>query len=64
MVAERDGIHARAENGLGDGARDARAGRGVLAVRDDKIDLMLEPDRPEPLVDDIPARPADDVADK
>ena len=54
----------RGEQVLRDSRRDAEAGRGVFAIGDAEIDLALREDVREPVVNDLAAGRADDVADE
>src|SRR5690606_29256719 len=64
MVAERDGVHAEAEQGLRDGPVDAGTRRRVLGIGDHKIDAVLAPQARHPRSDDVPPRASDDVANE
>lgn len=64
MVAECDRVHALAQQGLGDGAGDARARRGVFRIGDHKIQAVLLTQSTQPGRDLVPARTAHDVANK
>jgi hypothetical protein len=64
MVAERDDVHTRLEDRLAEGAGDAGAGGGVLAVGDDKIDAPFDADLRHQRAENLASRLADDVADE
>ena len=64
MVAAGDDFDAAGEQILGDPRRDAEAGSGVFAVGDAEIDLALREDVREPVVNDLAAGRAHDVANE
>ena len=64
VVAQGDGIDPGLEDGPGQRPGDARAGGGVLAVRDHEIEPQLGAQRRHARRHDFPARPAHDVPDE
>ena len=64
MVAAGEDFDAAGEQFVGDARRDAEAGGGIFAVGDAEIDFALGEDVREPVVNDLAAGRADDVADK
>jgi hypothetical protein len=64
MVAAGEDFDAAGEQFVGDTRCDAEAGGGIFAVGDAEIDFALGEDVREPVVNDLAAGRADDVADK
>ncbi len=64
VISAGEHIGARREKFLGDPRRDAETGSGILAVDDAQIDLALREDVREPVVNDLAAGRADDIADE
>ena len=64
VVAAGEDFNAGAEKLLGEARRDAEAGGGIFAVGDAQIDFALGEDVREPVVNDLAAGRADDVADE
>ena len=64
VVAAGDDVNAGGEKLLHNSRRDAEAGGGVFAIGDAEVDLPLGEDIREPIVHDLAAGRADDVADE
>jgi hypothetical protein len=64
MIAERDRIDARRNKLARDLARDAGSGGGVFSISHDKVCTEPLAQRGDPRSDNLPAGPADDVADE
>jgi hypothetical protein len=64
VIAAGDHFHSRRENLLGEPRRYAKAGGGILSVRDAEIDRPLREDVGKPVVDDLAARRSHNVSDK
>jgi hypothetical protein len=64
VVAAGEDFDATGEQFLGDARRDAEAGGGVFAVGDAEIDFALGENVRKPVVNDLAAGRADDVADE
>jgi len=63
MVAERHRIDADGEEVLKYAFGQPEAARGVLAVGDDRVDVVLLAGEVEVFAEDFPSRRSDDVAD-
>jgi len=64
VVAAGQDVRARGEKILRDTRSDAEAGRGVFAIDDAKINFALRENVREPVVNDLAAGRAYDVANK
>ena len=64
MVAGGDDVDAELEQFLGNLRRDAESAGGILTVGDGEIDGVLLLQLGKPFVNDIPARPAENVSDE
>jgi len=64
VVSAREDVRARGEKILRDTWSDAEAGRGVFTIDDAKLDFALREDVREPVVNDLAAGRAYDVANK
>ncbi len=64
MVSAGEDVGACREKILGDPRRDAEAGRGVFAIDDAEIYFTLREDIREPVVNDLAAGRAYDIANK
>jgi hypothetical protein len=64
VVAAREDFDAAGEQFVGDARRDAEAGGGIFAIGDAEINFALGEDVREPVVNDLAAGRADDVADE
>jgi hypothetical protein len=64
VIAAGEDFDPAGEQFLGDARRDAEAGGGIFAVGDAEINFALGKDVREPVVNDLAAGRADDVADK
>src|ERR1700720_757500 len=64
MVPAGHHIHSGGEDLLGRAEGDARTARGVLAVGDDEVDVVLPPQFGDEFLDGAPARLANDVGNK
>jgi hypothetical protein len=63
VVAAREDVDSEREQVVRYLGRQPEAARGVLAVRDHRIDVMLLPGECKVLLEDLAARRADDVPD-
>jgi hypothetical protein len=63
MVAAGDEVDAGAEHLVGGLDGQAESGGGVLAVGDDRVDVVLLPRELQVLLENLAARRTDDVAD-
>jgi hypothetical protein len=64
MVAGRHHVDAPAKDLIADLAGDAEAGRRILGVGDDDVDLMMIDEGGQPAPDELAPRAADNVSDE